>query len=528
MNVEAPDIAGPLDETQQSFAGGMRDRDHASTLLPNEAAKLTNAEIRDAGLAKTRRGSTTKTTSGPGANPQDVIYFDPPGTVAPILVQVNDGKFWTWDGTSSGWTRIGTTQLTNTSSQVSMVVLNGKLFVFSGQNDNVWSWDGSAGSFTDEGNTNTDPPRGDIAIVQAGRICVGGVISTPAITDATNYIFFSDIFDGTTWDRAANNKRVPTSYGEAVTALACYRKEEILAFTRNSSHIYNITGSTVSNFSLLTIDPRVGCIAPKSVVVVGEDAFFLSPDKHVRTIKRTVQDISLGVSVPITYENPTLMDRINTANANKCAAILFDNYYLLSCPMDTFTYNNTIVAFDLLQQKQGVSGIIPSCAGEWTGLNPQTWSIGFFSSKNALFYIDSIDGKAHQLFTTESDDGAYPTLGVDYRGASHGSSQHDKTLHSGELQLLNTFGTMVVSYAKDDGSFTTLITKTISDTGSRLPINLPFTLSAAGVLAFLPLTFYRRGRSRYWQLRISHSGGVAQIKQTTLRAFVESVSTRGY
>jgi hypothetical protein len=526
----------PIPEIQQSFAGGQRDRDHPSLLAENEYWKGVDIEIREGGSAKTRRGWSLATSTGPGGNPQGSIYFDPAGATPPVTVQVNDGKFWTWDGASQTWSRVGTTQLSNRTAKVCMVSLANRLFVFSGENDNVMSWNGTDASFTDEGNTNTDPPRGDIACVQSGRICVAGVVSTSLLTNARSYIFFSDILDGQTWDRTTNLKQVPTETDEPVTAVAAYRNEEVLVFTRNSTHDFTVTGTTVSNFTRITIETKVGCIAHKSVVVIGEDAFYLSADLNVRTIKRTIQDKSLGVSVPITHDNPNLMKRIHEVNAEDCAGVYFDNYYLLSVPLDgdpkdsdtsTNTRNSHVIAFDNLQQKQGISGPIPSCCGEWTNIPANAWVIGYFSNRQKLYFIDSADGNAKTMFSSESDNGEYPTAVIKFRALSWQSPHLDKTLHSGELQFLETFGTATVSYAKDDGVFNSHISKVISDAGSRLPISLEFTLTEGGVLAFLVMTFYRRGRSRYWQLKLTHEGGLMNLKQLTLRSFVEMYATRG-
>lgn len=526
----------PIQEIQQSFAGGQRDRDHPSLLAENEFYKGVNIEIREGGAAKTRRGWSQNSTVSPGGNPQACIYFDPSGATPPLLVQVNDGKFYTWDGTSSNWNRVGTTQLSNTNGKISMVVLANRLFVFSGENDNVYSWNGTDASFTDEGNTNTDPPRGDIACVQSGRICVAGVVSTATITDARDYIFFSDIFDGTTWDRSTGSKRVPSDSAEPVTALAAYRNEEILAFTRNTTHDFSISGTTIANFTRITIDTKVGCIAPKTVVVIGDDAYFMSADLHIRTIKRTIQDVALGVSVPITYDNPNLMSRIHELNANLCASTFFDNYYLISVPLDgdpndgdasTNIRNSHVIALDNLQQKQGVSGPIPACCGEWENIAANSWITSYFSNRQRLMFIDANDGNVRTMFAGESDNGNYPDVEIKFRGMSWQSPHLDKTLHSGEMQFLETFGTVTVSYAKDDGEFNLQIVKIISDSGSRLPLTLPFTLTEGGVLAFLPMTFYRRGRSRYWQLKLNHTEGIINLKQITLRSFVEMYATRG-
>lgn len=144
--------------TLKSFSGGQRDRDHPSEILENQYGLGKNIEIRSGGLYDTRRGRTKKVNS-PGASPQGGCRFKISPTNE-VVLQVNSGRVFKWEGSSANWTEIDSTvQLTNQANPVSFGILNGKVFIFSGKDDNIWSWDGSAVTLTDEGNTNTDPPK---------------------------------------------------------------------------------------------------------------------------------------------------------------------------------------------------------------------------------------------------------------------------------------------------------------------------------------------------------------------------------
>jgi hypothetical protein len=523
----------PIEVTQTSFSGGQRDRDHPSLLKENEYARAINIAIREAGLAKTRDGKTKK-TEDVGASFQGATWYQPPGGTARI-VQANGGRFWEWQGSGTSWTRIGTVQLNNTTSRVGFAVLNGTLLAACGENDNCYTWDGSAVNFTQLGNSNTDAPRGDIVCVQSNRVCMAGVVSTATLTNARSHIFYSDLLSVTAWNRSTNNSRVPTNGDEPVTALSAYRGEQILAFTRNSTHVFSgINSSTPSSgVSRQTLDPNVGCVAPDSVVVIGEDAFFVSSDKQVRTIKRTINDIAFGVSVPITYENPNLFERIKSSAVSKCAAIFADNYYLLSAPLDTNTTNSSTVPFDTLHQKQSTAGIVPICLGEWTNIKGGAWIKTFFSNVSQTYFIDSSNGAANLMFNgLYADDGSEIPVTIDMRALDFGKPSNDKTMHSVEVQVLDTYGNFDLNYAQDgDASFTAFYTnKTISDPNSlNLPIPaFPFDLPDGGVLQRVTCGFYRKGRSRYWQLQIIHTDGPINLKYITARAFIEMMNTRLY
>lgn len=509
----------PIPVTQVSFAGGQRDRDHPSLIGENQFARMVNGIIRDAGLVKTRLGRTRRVTS-PGGTPQAGFYFEPiPGSG--FMVQINQGAFWTWGNSGAVWTRLdAATTLTNTSTACDMVALNSVLYAACGAGDNVRSWDGLSAVLTDEGNTNSDAPRCSILCEQAGRINATGVTSNG------DYFYPSSIFDGHTFAQSTDNKRVPTPGSEPVRAAAKYRKEEMLIQTRNSTHLYSIPGTDLTLWERNTVDPRVGTIAKWSLSVFGEDAFFLDSECQLRTIKRTIQDVAWGVSAPISYGNSKLFGRINKAYAYKAACIVFDNYLLLAVPLDNSTVNSSVIAFDLLHQVQTPEGATPACLGEWKNIAAHQWIIGNFGGIQKLYYIDSNDGSLYEMFSGESDDGTEIDIEVDFRAFDWKVPQNDKTSHSGEIQVMDSTGTLVLTFAKDNAVNNSLASSLLDSSNPVLPVALPFVLGTGGVTKAIPYSFYRQGRSRYWQPRITHSGGVLNLKQLTLRGWIEGMKTR--
>jgi hypothetical protein len=509
----------PPSVNQDSFAGGMRDRDYPSLLDPNQYAYAKDIEARDSGLAKLRSGRTTKSTTI-GSFPQGGVWYkDNSGNE--YLVTVNTGKTYYWGGSGMGVTQIGTTVFSNTSTNVSFSILNGTLYIAPGTGDNNYSWTGS-GSLTDEGNTNTDGPRGTLLCQQAGRLFSGG--EAPARQD---YICASDIFDGHTWSRSANNRRIPTDGSERISAIASYRKQEILVQTPFSTHSLDVSGTDVTAFVRNQLDAKIGNGAPRTLTVVSDDAFFMSPDKQIRTIKRTVQDLAFGVTNPITYFVPNLMSRINSTSMNLCAGIYFNNYYLLAVPLDSNTTNSGIIPFDMLHQFATPSGNAPICVGEWTNMAVNQFVVTYFSGIQKLHYIDANDGSIKQMFDgSTSDDVNTLTAQIDFRAFDYGAPAYLKTAHDGELQFVNSSGTATLSFKKDDNTWIPLGSKVIGETTANLPIDLPFNLPAdSGINPWL-FPMYRQGRSKYWQMRLNFTGSTMNLKQLCLRSWIENVLTR--
>lgn len=522
MEVPLSDSSVPIPmENVVSLSGGMRDRDHASMIDPNQYAYGKDIEIREAGLGKMREGRTQK-CAATGSTPQGAFFFKPLSASA-VMVVINGGRTYTWNGSASTSSALGALTFSNQTANVANAILNGIAYIAPGQSDNGYSWDGAAAALTDEGNTNADVPRGTLLCQQSGRLCSSGESLTGGRADYTS---FSDIFDGHTWDRNANNVRTPTDGSEAITAINTYRKQEILVHTAFSTHSWSIAGSTVSSFSRITLDAKIGCIAPRSVVVIGDDAFFLSADLQLRSIKRTVQDLAFGVTNPVTYFVPNLMERINPTYAHRCAGIFYNNYYLLACPLDNSTRNNAVIAFDMLHQFSTPSGNAPVCVGEWTNIAVNQFVVTYFNNIARLHYLDDVDGSIKQMFDgSTNDDGTEITPQIDFKAFDYQVSNNPKTAVDGVMQFVGSSGTANLSFAKDDAVFNSIGTKQIGGTSSLLPISLPFYLAVDSGVTPWYFTMFGQGQSRYWQPRLSFNGSAMNLKQLTVRAFVEKFVT---
>lgn len=508
--------------TLKSFSGGMRDRDHPSELLENQYSYGKNIILRTGGLYGRRMGRTKKTNS-PGALPQGGTWYAPSPTQF-FIIQVNGGKIYKWEGSSANFTEIDSSvQLVNTSKQVSFGILRNKLFIFSGTDDNVYSWDGSSPTLTDEGNANTDPPSAYLCTSQSGKLIAGRTDS--AGTD--NLIYPSSPNDGTVWDRTSNNRAIPSEGDEGIKALAMYRNSEVLVFTLNTFHTVDVSASAVTDWTRKTISTKIGSISPW-VVVLGDDAFFMSPDGHIRSARRTAFDVTYGVIQPVTEWNPNLVGRLKRTRLNKSRGVWYDNYLLVAGCFDNSDTNNGVIVFDMLHQIQTPTGTVPVCVGEWTNMNPCEWIVAHFNNRQQLYYIDSVDGSLYLMFDGEDDDGTAIQSEVQMRSLDFGTQRQDKTVLDGELQVFDTNGTINIYCSKDNGYFETLKNESVGTAGAQLPFTLPVTLGSGGILDFIPFSFYGIGQSRFWQPKIIHSGGALSLKQITLRAKIHNPLSRGY
>lgn len=523
-------------EIQNSFGGGMRDRDHPSLLNPDQYVYAKNGEIRDAGLMKLRRGKY-KVCDGPSVgtatNVQGIVFFQPSEGNGTHVVVI-DGYFWAWGNSGNTLTALsitgsGTNQLGNTTEPVSFSVgYNGttKVLVAHVGMDSVplyWNGDTSSG-FTPFGTGDQNAPFGDLACSQSGRTLVAGNQTLP------DSILFSDIrnvADGG-WDLATQNIRLTTDANEVVKAMATYRDNSIIAQTAYSTQlITNLGTSTLSEIARLTIDPQFGTISPRSLVVFGRDAFFLCPDRHVRSLQRSLVAQESGVdSFPVSFFNPNLMGRINKSYMQKAAAIYFDNYYLLAVPMDANTYNSSVLPFDMLHQQDMPFGKGPVMVGEWTDWPVHQWSVGNYAGKQRLFFLSNEDGSIWEALIGDTDGVDYPAFELQPRGYQFGTDTANKTLDYGEIKYESSFGQLTIQAARDDRVFSTVKTVSIGSNAPGLPVDLPFDF---GQPADESEYFYGYGLgdARTLRFKYTFAGGIINFREFIYGAFVQPTSIRG-
>lgn len=514
----------PAEETVtlKSFAGGQRDRDHASEIFDDQYAYGKNIENRSGGLYDTRRGRTKKVNS-PGATPQGACWFQPSPSSF-FIIEVNGGRIFKWEGSAANFTEIDpSVQLVNTTNPVGFGVLNGKLGIFAGPDDNVRSWDGAAATLTDEANTNTDPPRVTIACNQSGKLIVG-----KTDTAGTNdFLYPCSPNDLTTWDRSSSNVRIPSEGNEGVTALGMYLDAAILAFTRRTAHMITVSETSTASWTRTTLQTKIGSVAPW-VSVVGTEAYFMSQDGHIRSIRRTEQGESQAVITPISYWNPNLLGRIKRTKLSKSRGVWFDNYLLVGACLDNSDTNNGVIVFDTQNQIASPSGPVPVCLGEWTNMRPGEWIETFFNNRQQLYYMDALDGSLYLMFDGEDDDGATIVSEVRMKALDFGTQRNDKTMLHGEVMVLDTYGTITIDYAKDNASFNQINQTAVGSAGGAvLPFVLPVTLGSGGVLDFIPISFFGAGQSRFWQPKVVHQDGVLSLKQLSFTAQIEAALTSG-
>ena len=259
-----------LADVQPGFDGGLNTVSDESALQPNQMRRAVNARLTDFGAATKRGGTQRISTAAISANPvQNGFTWRKDGGTQEILVVVNGTLYTT---TYGAFPRTFTAQSGALSTSVNPTFAQFRDasadVVYIADGSTINKWNGSALTITGIGGTiNTS-----VVVVHNQRLWGCGDANFP------DSIFYSGLNNGDTFSVGASGGGqivVRTFADETVVGLASVNTS-LLIFHRRG--ISRLTGFGQDDITVapqgLTAD--VGTIAPKSIVSVGNMAFFVS------------------------------------------------------------------------------------------------------------------------------------------------------------------------------------------------------------------------------------------------------------
>lgn len=163
---------------------------------------------------------------------------------------------------------------------------------------------------------------------------------------------------------------VATDENDEIVQLKVFR-DAIIIFCKRSVWILTGDGRTITDYTLHRINVPSGCIAPDSVVEVGNFIFYLSDD-HVYSLFSTDQNYVSAEPVNVNIEST--LKAISKSDKEKARGYYFDNKYYLSFP------DGTCLVFDTLLKAWT----------EWTNVQANSFlnrdGVLFFANNNGLIY----------------------------------------------------------------------------------------------------------------------------------------------
>lgn len=484
-----------------NFEGGVNTKDFFDKIDPNQGTRVENLLIDNKGQARTRTGQAlynvdvgSTAFSGLGAFYQDA-------TTSYVIVASGTSVYRN-NGTT-GWTQISTSSM-GSGYDTGFIQANNLLFVYNGNANTAW-WNGS--SWNAGGTWPTSPPSATTAAWLNNYLFLAGNTTNPDWL----YVSSNVLASGPTVFPATTVVKVNTGDGQGIKRIEPYRTGDLVIYKERSIWDLDITGvdSTCSTqpicqWTLTAISRDIGTPAPRSVVSLGNDQWFLSSEPFaVRSLirsqfdktfveinSRPIQDIFDGSGEII----------INKTHISKAAAVLFNNKYILAIATGSSTVNDYVVVYDFI-------------AKAWftiTGWYPKDWII----YNNNLYYTDANDGRVVQCFTGTTGDfgteavstsgptvainGVYATKGIDF-----GYPENYKTLDAISVEFYPTGDyNATVAINIDNSGWQDVGTINLSGDALTLPFTLPATLSGSG-FSIATLQLQRYGEFKRIQARVT-------------------------
>lgn len=217
------------------------------------------------------------------------------------------------------------------------------------------AWDGERGSgFRRIEKTNPQNP-GDytspIPNAQTGAV-MGNRLFLVAGRDE---VAVSDVLDFTRYDRVTSTFRINDGRDEPIVAIQPHRRFNLLVFRETSIHALKDVRGNLEGVSLELINGEVGCIARRSIAMVGGDVMFLGANGVYRVSEVVEESMQVGV-VPISERVQGYIDRINWKAGHKACAVAIGDTYRLALPLDGAEEPNAVLVYDTVRS-------------EWQGLD---------------------------------------------------------------------------------------------------------------------------------------------------------------
>lgn len=572
----------PLDAGTSGFTG-LNSRLRSALIQDTELSKADDNIIGETGMAQTRFPvKAIDNTDITQASAQGLFFYNT-RTKERIIASINNNLYSASQRVKPTWTDLSHT----TSGDTVFAQLDNNLYFVDGAQ--YWKWDGS--NFTNissfDGTTTGLPKFKDI-ISHGNRIFLSRI-------DDVNYnddeIHVSDILDGDTID-VTFNIRVGGGDGDAIKKIVSWHGSYVAVLKEKSVWVVNTStvigtagqgAADPTNWITEVVSDTLGCVAPKTAVVVGNDVWFLSRE-GLTSLQRARESLQRQLSA-IVINTPVndVFEDINWDYADTACAGYFNNRYYLSLPLETSQTPNVTLVFNMLtQQWEGkITGtawkphtITKSNFGTNSHLIMQNntghvfWQReegGIYESRDQLPSVSAtsgslVVGEAYEIETfTAGDDftnvgaasnakgiqfvatGTTPTtwvssklnkyvfedidLDIFTKAWDFGYPVNFKVGFNLEIDFYRSHGTVDIFLIPDDDETRkiTVATNVATSGNPTLPETLPFTLS--GVEDTRVIYEIRDDLNQFKELKvqIQGNGAEAKVRRVNLTAFLNSI-----
>lgn len=396
-------------------------------------------------------GALTALTMGSGISFTSANFIDYTIVDDTLLVVDHDHKIQKYRGSTNSNYSTGTITVTNGSSSIVgsgtswatstncevgeyIKLPDGKWYKITVVTDNTHvtieiSYQGS----TLSGQTYTISPWGEIqGKLNSSSAPTSLTVPTPKFIENHldriwgldgNNLYFSTLDTSVTeqhfndWDTSNNAGEIIIPSGKGDSGTGLYSLGSYLyVFQRNA--IWEIFGSSPTNFELRNISNEIGMIDKRTLVEYNGSLYFLSDKGVYRFDGTNLENLTEGVI------NTAIQD---WANVTSPAAVLWKNKYIIAYTPNGSSYNSEALFYDIVLEIWGkIEGTFANCWVNWNGGN-DTGQIYYGSSNQGTIYLWDTGGH---------DDGYEIDSRYQTPSISFGARVDDKAIKKVYLQQL--------------------------------------------------------------------------------------------
>lgn len=289
----------------------------------------------------------------------------------------------------------------------------------------------------------TGGPIGSIIEVYKDSLFMAGISGNPS---RLYYSRGGDLINNFSSDENGSGGFIDVNKddGQSITGLKVF-KDNVLIFKEDSIYQFSFTSAGLPQIN--QVNPSVGCIAPRSIVAVENDIFFLSR----RGLFTIGNEAGFAFDVLRTNELSakvrSVMQSIDPAYVQNAAAIYTTdsdkNLYILSYTPSGSTTNTSAIVYD--RERLGFY--------KWTNIKANCWT-KFVGTDGVAHYLygDDSSGYVKDILMGTDDFGTAINGYFYLRGDAFAPKSHIdryKTLKDVDLVLRTPVGTITLTIVKD-------------------------------------------------------------------------------
>jgi hypothetical protein len=166
----------------------------------------------------------------------------------------------------------------------------------------------------------------------------------------------------------AGRLQLSPNKGGRARAIAPWNETSLMAFFDSSiEEILIVSANPQADSLRRVIEPNIGCLSPRSVVVVGNEMYFVDQYAQVRSLQQTVTAAQGGVipkplSEPIAREIPGKVNKLQLA---KIKVVVYKDHLYVAYPRLNSTECNAVAIYSLSRKIWESIWLPASPVGHW-------------------------------------------------------------------------------------------------------------------------------------------------------------------